>query len=112
MVASGASTYSAAPSDGEELTFRITDGVMEMRSGDVWVKHSTLAPGTEPQCLLSSQPDVTGREVVLKLRYKLEGNTLTTVQDALFPDILPESFDIQMGMNRQRQIATYARVDR
>ncbi|HEV3436790.1 MAG TPA: hypothetical protein VG122_05485 [Gemmata sp.] len=108
-----AGTYSLNRSDGAELIFRIRDGVMEMRVEDEqWVKSATLALGAEPQCLLSSKSDASGQKRVIQLRYKLEGNTLITVQDNLYLDVLPDSFDIKGGGDRQRQIDTYVRTDR
>jgi hypothetical protein len=110
LVASGPGTYSLNPTQGAELVFRISDGVMDMRVGDnPWMKHATLEIGDEPQCLLSSRPDASGQVRVLKLRYKLEGNTFVTVQDNLYNDILPDSFNIESGVERQRQINTYVK---
>ena len=112
LVSSGSGTYTTNPSQGAELVFRIKDGVMEMRVGnDPWVKHSTLTLGAEPQCLLSSRVDALSQKTTLKLRYKLEENTLVTVQDNLYSDVLPDSFNIESGMSGQRQITTYVRTD-
>jgi hypothetical protein len=112
VVTSGAGTYSRNHGEGAELMFRIHDGVMEMRVGDEsWVKSATLALGAEPQSLLCSKSDASGQQRVLQLRYKLEGSTLVTAQDNLYLDVLPDSFDMQGGADRQRQIDTYVRTD-
>jgi hypothetical protein len=113
LMVSGPGTYSQNRGEGEEQVFRIHDGVMEMRMGDdEWVKTATFALGELPECLLSSKADAAGQMRALQLRYKIEGNSLIMVQDNQYPDVLPDSFDIEGGVDRQRQINTYVRTDR
>lgn len=104
-------TYSLLSSDVGELRFRIKNGAMEMRIGDgPWGSHSTLAIGNDPQSLLNSRADVVGQTRVILLRYKLEGNTLTTIQDNAYPDVFPDSFALDNGVERQRQQNVYTRI--
>ena len=111
-VASVQGQYSLNTKEGGELVLRIRDGVAEMRKGEgSWVNYAKLSIGTEPQCLLSSIQDAAGQKRVVQYRYKLEGNTLITVQDKLYPDMLPESFDMEAGIDRQRQTNTYVKTD-
>lgn len=112
LESSGPGTYSLNPGEGGDLVFRIHEGVMEMRVGDApWVKYATLTIGAEPQSLLSSRLDPLGQEKVQIIRYKFEGKTLILVQDNLYPDILPDSCDLQTGGDRGRQINTYERIE-
>jgi hypothetical protein len=103
--------YSLLSSDSEEMMFRIQNGAMEMRMGEnPWVKYATLAIGTEPDALLWTKSDVTGQNRIIQSRYKLEGDSLVTVQDTLYPNVLPDSFDLDAGIERQRQMTTYVRA--
>jgi hypothetical protein len=111
--ASDRGVYPLNPNESGQTTIRIHEGIMEIRVGDEpWVKYATLAIGDDPQCLLASKPDIVGQQRVLLQRYKIEGNTMTVVQDNLYLDILPESFEITAGGERRRQINTYVKSDR
>jgi hypothetical protein len=112
VVASVQGNYPLNTKEGGELILRIRDGLVEMRKGDgPWVNYAKYTIGTEPQCLLSSIPDASGQKRVVQYRYKLEGNTLITVQDKMYPDMLPESFDMEAGIDRQRQTNTYVKTE-
>jgi hypothetical protein len=98
---------------GEEMVLKMRDGVAEMRKGKgPWTKYGTISIGSEPSCLQVAKPDITGQQMVFRLRYKLEGNTLTTVQDNIYPDVLPDSFLMEGVIDRQRQTNTYVKTDR
>jgi hypothetical protein len=113
-LASDPGTYSQNPNEGGEKTLRIRDGVAEVRTGTgPWLKFATFSVGDEPQCLLCSQKDVSGQDRIIPLRYKIEGTTLTTVHDKLYPDMLPESFSMEVAAaERQRQTTTYVKSER
>jgi hypothetical protein len=113
-LASERGTYSINPSEHGEQILRIRDGIADMRTGNgAWLKYGRFAIGNEPFCLLCYKMDISGQERAIPLRYKIEGNTLITVQDNLYPDILPDSFDMDgAGSDRQRQTKTYAKTDR
>jgi len=105
--------YPVKTGDGGGVALRIKDGVAEIRKGNgPWTKYGTFSLGKETNCLQSSKTDAYGQQRVMKLRYKLEGNTLTTIQDNHFPDILPDSYDMAAGSDRQRQSNTYEKTDR
>jgi hypothetical protein len=105
--------YSRNTREDGELVLRIQNGLAEMRRGDnPWTKYATLTIGTEPQNLQCSKSDASGQQRIIQLRFKLEGNTLITVQDNLYPESLPESFEMEAGTNRQRQTNTYIKTDR
>jgi hypothetical protein len=105
--------YSTSPKAGNELALKMSEGVTEMRKGKgSWTKYATISLGTEPNCLLVTKPDISGQQMVLRLRYKLEGSTLITVQDNLYPDILPDSFQMENAVDRQRQMNTYVKTER
>ncbi|HEV3384820.1 MAG TPA: hypothetical protein VG097_08385 [Gemmata sp.] len=111
-VASVHGNYPLNTKEGGELILRIRDGLAEMRKGEgPWLNYAKLSIGTEPQCLLSSIQDASGQKRVVQYRYKLEGNTLITVQDKMYPDMLPESFDMEAGVDRQRQTNTYVKTE-
>jgi hypothetical protein len=111
-VASVQGQYPLNAKDGGELVLKISDGVAEMRKGKgPWVNYAKLALGSEPQELLNSKQDASGQKRIVRLRYKLEGNTLVTVQDNLYPDMLPDSFDMEAGIERQRQTNTYVKTE-
>jgi hypothetical protein len=104
--------YPVKATDGA-VVIRIKEGVAEIRKGNgSWLKYCTFSLGAEPNCLQGLKTDSSGQQRVVKLRYKLEGNTLITVQDNIFPDILPDSFDMNAGSDRQRQTNTYIKSDR
>jgi hypothetical protein len=104
--------YAVNTKEGGETILRIRDGVTEMRKGTGgWVNYEKYTVGNEPQCLLSSRLDASGQQRIVQLRYKLEGNTLITVQDNLYPDMLPESFDLDAGIERGRQTKTYVKIE-
>ncbi len=104
--------YSLTSPDSPTVHFRIQDGVMEVREGDApWSPYANLSLGIEPQCLMMSKADVLGQQRLLPNRYKLEGDTLTIVQDNLYPDVLPDSFELEAISDRQRQINVYIRVE-
>jgi hypothetical protein len=107
--------YSQNPNEGGEKILRIKDGVAEVRTGNgPWLNYATFSIGKEPQCLLCTQKDVSGQDRIIPLRYKIEGNTLTTVEDKMYPDMLPESFEMDAvaSRERQRQTTTYVKADR
>jgi hypothetical protein len=105
--------YSSNAKEGEEIVLKIRDGVTEMRKGKgPWTKFGTISIGSQPNCLQVAKPDITGQQMVLRLRYKLEGNTLTTVQDNIYPDLLPDSFMMEGVIDRQRQTNIYVKTDR
>jgi hypothetical protein len=113
MLVSERGVYPINTEEGGQLVLRINNGATESRRGDgPWTKYDTLTLGEEPQCLLSTKVDASGRKRIVKLRYKLEGNAFITAQDNLFLDILPESFDTDAGIDRHRQINTYVKTDR
>lgn len=102
--------YSQMPSDGSQVVIRIRDGVLELKGEDeTWLKQATLSVGTEPQCLEFTQADAVGQLRVVKKRYQLDGDTLTTALDNQFPEHLPESFDLKSGVEHQRLLNTYVR---
>ena len=104
-------TYPVNTSDNGEVIIRIRGTTMERRAGEEpWVKYASLGVGAEAQCLNRTTSDASGKERVLPIRYKLEGDTLITVQDNLYPDKLPESFDMAAGIDRHRQTNTYVRI--
>jgi hypothetical protein len=104
--------YPVKSNDGN-VAIRIKEGVAEIRKGNgAWLKYGTFSIGKEPNCLQISKADASGQQRIMKLRYKLEGNTLVTVQDNHFPDVLPDSDDMNAGSDRQRQTNTYAKTDR
>jgi hypothetical protein len=104
-------TYPVNTSDNGEVIVRIRDANMERREGEEpWVKYATISLGMEPQSLIMTKSDASGKRRVLPLRYKLDGNSLITVQDNHYPDILPDSFDMESGIDRHRQTNTYVRT--
>lgn len=112
-LASEQGVYSVNPLEDGELQLRIKDGEVELRKGtEPWVKLCTLSLGAEPQCLISSTLDASKQTRLIQLRYKLEGNTLTTVQDNSYPDVMPASFEMTHVIDRQRQTKAYVKIDR
>jgi hypothetical protein len=108
---SGPGTYAQNQVEGDELVFRIRDGVMEMQSGEEqWSRYGTLSLGTVPECLRLAVPDAAGQLRTLQLRYKFEGNTLITVQDSLCPEALPDSFELDKGIVRQLKKKIYEKT--
>ena len=92
-----------------KMELRITAGTMEMISDGKPVPGGggRIELGSEPQCLLwhglpGQQP--------YKNRFKLEGDTLTIVQDMAFRGDCPESFDAEKGRYRERRVLTFSRA--
>jgi hypothetical protein len=113
-LASERGTYALNPNENGEKILRIHEGLAEMRTGNgSWLKYGRFAIGNEPFCLLCYKMDTSGQERAIPLRYKFEGETLITVQDHMYPDMLPESFEMGLAAaDRQRQTDTYVKTNR
>ena len=83
---------------------------MTMKDQPVLGGRSKLTIGTDTECVLMStifEPGQTSKSI--KCRMKVEGDTLTLVQDMSHLDEYPESFDPKKGRDRGRAITTYVR---
>ncbi|HEY1186912.1 MAG TPA: hypothetical protein VGE74_04610 [Gemmata sp.] len=92
-----------------KMALQIKDGYQIMLSDG---KPSSTQPpklelGREAECLY-----VLGKpgQKPFKVRFKLEGNTLVMVQDMLFQEVCPESFDPEKGRDRGRRVLTLTRL--
>jgi hypothetical protein len=107
--------FTEKPSEEGEKVIRINNGVAEVRiASGPWLKYATFSIGDGQHCLLRSQKDVSGQDRIMPLRYKIEGNTLITVHDKMYPDMFPDSFEMDgaTAVERHRQMITYVKTDR
>lgn len=93
---------------------RVTKGVFEMTMKGELVPGSrnTLEIGTDPACLLLTpivEPGQNPKPLPFKCRIKIDGDTLTLVQDHSRPDEYPESFDPRKGRDRGRAVTVFIR---
>ena len=92
-----------------KMGLTIRDGVQDMTEDGKPIPNgrATLKLGSEAECLL-----LDGRpgQKPFKVRFKLEGDTLTVVQDMAFKEECPESFDAEKGRSRDRRVLTFTRV--
>ena len=86
------------------LTFKDGYQIITKDGKPISSKHPRLEPGPEPECLLLCGPP---DKKPFKVRFKIEGVTLTLVQDMRFKEECPESFDPEKGRYRDRRVLTF-----